>query len=29
VDSVNYMAKGICPECIRKGHTIHIHHHHQ
>ena len=29
VESVNYMAKGICPECTRKGHTIHTHHHHQ
>ncbi|MBO7050122.1 MAG: transcriptional repressor [Bacteroidaceae bacterium] len=29
VESVNYMAKGICPECARKGHTIHTHHHHQ
>ena len=29
VESVNYMAKGICPECTRKGHTHHPHHHHQ
>lgn len=28
-ETLNYMIKGICPECARKGKTSHTHHHHQ
>ena len=27
-ETVNYMIKGVCPECAGKGKTNHTHHHH-